>query len=91
VFVRYLRHRLRYVPSATICLTCLDLGHGVSSAPPAAIRAMGHNPGHELASTPSAAICVISRDLRGDSQKEETKRIVAMTTNSGEKRLKLKK
>jgi hypothetical protein len=55
-FVRYQRHRLRFVPSATICATRLDLGHGVSSAPPAAIRAMGRDPYHEMASAPSAAI-----------------------------------
>jgi hypothetical protein len=38
----------------------------------------------------SEIILAISRDLRGDSQENETKWIVAMTTNSGEKRLKLK-
>jgi hypothetical protein len=50
-----------------------DLDHGVSSAPPAAIRAIGHDPGHELASIPSAAICAITGDLRGHSQENETK------------------
>jgi hypothetical protein len=29
------------------------------------------DPGHELASAPSATICVISRDLRGDSQENK--------------------
>jgi hypothetical protein len=38
MFLRYPRHRLRSVPSAAISATGLDLGHGVASAPPAAIR-----------------------------------------------------
>jgi hypothetical protein len=70
--VRYPGHRTQSVPSAAICATGLDLGHAVSSVPPAAICAMDRNPGHELAS-PSAAICAISRDLRGESQENETK------------------
>jgi hypothetical protein len=40
MFVRYPRHRRQSVPSPTICATGLDLGYGVSSAPPAAIRVM---------------------------------------------------
>jgi hypothetical protein len=51
---------------------------------------MDRDPSHELASAPPAAIGAISRDLRGDSQENETKRIVAMATNSGDKRLRLK-
>jgi hypothetical protein len=47
-------------------------------------------PRHRPRSARWAAICAISRDLRGNSQENETKYIVAMTTNSGEKRLKLK-
>jgi hypothetical protein len=46
MFVRYPRHRPRSVPSAAICATGLDLGHGVSSAPPAAIQAMTRHPPH---------------------------------------------
>jgi hypothetical protein len=51
---------------------------------------MGGDPGSVLTSAPSAATCAISHNLRGDSQEKETKEIVAMTTNSGEKRLRLK-
>jgi hypothetical protein len=29
MFIRYLRHRLLFVPSAAICATGLDLAHGV--------------------------------------------------------------
>jgi hypothetical protein len=62
----------------------------LQSIPLATICATGRDPGHELASALSAAICTISRDMRRDSQENETKWIAAMTTNSGEKRLKLK-
>jgi hypothetical protein len=51
---------------------------------------MGRDPGYELASASSGTICTSSRDLRADSQENETKWIVAITANSGEKRLKLK-
>jgi hypothetical protein len=37
-----------------------------------AIRATGLDLGHGISSAPSAAICTISRDLRGDSQENET-------------------
>jgi hypothetical protein len=46
MFVRYLRHRQRFVPSAALCATGLDLGHGVSSAPLATIRVMSWHPPH---------------------------------------------
>jgi hypothetical protein len=49
-----------------------SLRHRRRSAPCGFILATGRDPDHELASAPSAAICVISRDLRGDSQENET-------------------
>jgi hypothetical protein len=57
MFVRYRHHRRRSVPSAAVCATGLDLGHGVSSAQLAGIRTMGWHPPHRPRSEPSAAIC----------------------------------
>jgi hypothetical protein len=73
MFVRYPRHRLQSASSAATCAIGLDLGHGVSSVPPAAIGSMGHDPGHDPALAQSTAICAISHNLRGGSQENETK------------------
>jgi hypothetical protein len=77
MFVRYPRHRLR-------------------SVPPALFWAMQFDGRYELAFAPSAAICAISRDLRHQPRsgrglsRNEIKYLVAITTNSSEKRLKMK-
>jgi hypothetical protein len=53
-----------------------------------AIRATGGDMSHRPQSGPWGFIR--DRDLRADSQESETKYIIAMTINSGEKRIKLK-
>jgi hypothetical protein len=54
--------------SSAVRATGLDLGHAVSSAPPAAIRVTGGDPDHELASAPSAAVCAgtLKKRNKGD-------------------------
>jgi hypothetical protein len=64
--------------------------HRLRSVPSAAICATGLDPDHGFSSEPPAAIRAMGRDLRGDSQENETKYIIAMTKNSSEKRPKLK-
>jgi hypothetical protein len=73
-----------------------DLSHRPRSVPPASVCAMGFHPRHRQQFAQLVAIRAISwhrpisRDLSGDSQENKTKYIIAMATNSDEKRLKLK-